>query len=200
VDLDFVAEIDGFVYGRKDQGRTSAEIEQGHLQAMGKADLVWLHCPGGYVGTSAAMELGFARAMGIRVFAANRPEDLTLSDLVWVSESPRAAVTAVRDGSGDAPSDALVALQSYYARASRERGWAEETSELTLGLLREEIDELEEAIGTTDPAATQLELADVQLYVVHMANILGVDLAAAVRAKERINSVRFGSSAERIAA
>lgn len=200
VDLDFVTEVEGFVYGSSDRGRTSAEIEQRHLRAMEKADLVWLHCPGGYVGTSAAMELGFARAMGIRVFAANRPEDVTLSDLVRVVGSPRAAVAMAQHDLGEAPSDALLSLQSYYARAAMERGWTEETADLTLGLLRGEIDELEEALSAPDNAAATLELADVQLYVVHLANVLGIDLGDAVRVKEKINAERFSEPSDRMAA
>jgi NTP pyrophosphatase (non-canonical NTP hydrolase) len=200
VDLDFVAEIDGFVYGRDDRGKSSSEIEGHHLQAMEKADLVWLHCPDGYVGTSAAMELGFARAMGIRVFASGRPDDVTLSDLVWIGGSPQAAVAAVQRDIGEAPSDALLALQSYYARAARERGWAGESARQTLDLLRGEIGELEEALDEAADEAAALELADVQLYVVHLANVLGVELGDAVRAKERINADRFRRSAERMAA
>lgn len=198
---DFVAEVDGFVYGYEDRGRSSAEIEQRHLRAMKSADLVWLHCPGGYVGTSAAMELGFARAMGIRVFSAERPDDVTLSDLVQPCDSPRAAVSLVKRDLGDAPAHALLALQSYYARAARERGWAEESAGLTLSLLKSEVDELEAALGETpEGAAAALELADVQLYVVHLANVLGVDLGAAVRDKEKINAVRFDRPSERMAA
>jgi NTP pyrophosphatase (non-canonical NTP hydrolase) len=200
LDLDFVAEVDGFVFGRGDRGRTSAEIERRHLRAMEKADLIWLHCPAGYVGTSAAMELGFARAIGIRVFAAERPDDVTLSDLVSVSESPRTAVATVRGDLGEAPSDALPALQSYYARAARERGWSEESAAQTLDLLKGEIEELEEALGEGPNEAAPLELADVQLYVVHLANVLGIELGDAVRAKERINAERFQRSGERMAA
>ena len=41
-------------------------------------------------------------------------------------------------------------------------------------------------------AAAALEMADVQLYLVHLANIAGIDLREAVVEKERINSTRFG--------
>jgi NTP pyrophosphatase (non-canonical NTP hydrolase) len=201
LDLDFVAEIDGFVYGPHDWGRSSAEVEQRHLRAMEKANLVWLHCPDGYVGTSAAMELGFARALGIRVFAAELPDDVTLSDLVQVCDSPKAAVASVKRDLGEAPSHALLALQSYYARAARQRGWSDETASLTLALLKGEIAELEEALKRApDDEAAALELADVQLYVVHLANVLGITLGDAVRAKEKINTARFDRSSAGMAA
>jgi len=200
-DLDFVAEVDGFVYGQGDLGQTSAEIEQTHLRAMQMSDFVWLHCPEGYVGTSAAMELGFAQALGLRVFSAERPENVAMQDLVFVCDSPGAAARLARKRA-DAPSRSLVSLQAYYGRAAHERGWAEETADATLRLLRGEVAELEAALDENaddddDPA---LELADVLLYVVHLANVLDLDLGRAVRDKERINSERFDRAAERLAA
>jgi len=38
------------------------------------------------------------------------------------------------------------------------------------------------------------ELADVFLYVIHMANILGLDLGSAVREKEEVNLTKFVGS------
>ena len=200
-DLDFVDEVDGFVYGQNDWGKSTAEIEQLHLRSMEKADLVWLHCPEGYVGTSAAMELGFARAVGIRVFAAEQPRDATLADLVQLCDSPRVAVETAQQDLGAAPSHALPALQSYYARAAERRGWSEETPDLTLQLLKGEVQELEEALGEAPMSqATLLELADVQLYLVHLANVLGADLGDAVLAKEKVNATRFEADSGRVAA
>jgi NTP pyrophosphatase (non-canonical NTP hydrolase) len=45
-----------------------------------------------------------------------------------------------------------------------------------------------------------LELADVTLYALHLANVLSVDLAAAVAEKEKINALRFESRTQRAAA
>jgi NTP pyrophosphatase (non-canonical NTP hydrolase) len=200
-DLDFVSEVDGFVFGAGDLGQTTAIVEQLHLRSMEEADFIWLHCPDGYVGTSATMELGFAQALGLRVFSADRPTELALADLADLCESPRAAVAAFRGEPHEAPARALAALQSYYARAAQERGWSEESAAQSVELLRGEVAELEEAIrADNDEAATALELADVQLYVAHLANVLGLDLSEAVREKERINSDRFGPSPSRLAA
>jgi NTP pyrophosphatase (non-canonical NTP hydrolase) len=201
LDLDFVGEVEGFVYRVGELSQTTADVERHHLEAMRAADLIWLHCPDGYVGSSAAMELGFARALGVRVFARQRPRDVTLADLVVVCRSPGAAVRQVRDELGPVPADALPALQGYYSRAAMRRGWSGETSEQTIELLRGEIDELQEALESESGVATALELADVQLYLVHLANVLALDLGAAVRDKERINAERFEVAAgERIAA
>jgi NTP pyrophosphatase (non-canonical NTP hydrolase) len=200
-DLDFVSEVNGFVYGQADLGRTTAAVEQGHLRAMQDADFVWLHCPGGYVGTSAAMELGFAQALGLRVFASEAPENMTMRDMVYICRSPEVAVqlSGLR---ADAPSRALPALQTYYARAARERGWGGESAVTAVTLLRGEVDELDAALveSVDEKESPALELADILLYVVHLANILGLDLGEAVRDKERINSERFDRSPARLAA
>jgi NTP pyrophosphatase (non-canonical NTP hydrolase) len=198
--VDFVDEVEGFVYGQGDLGRTAGQLERLHLRAMERADLIWLHCPDGYVGTSAALELGHAQALGLRIFASEPPEDLTLRELVQFCGSPRAALKTVEADLGSAPSLALASLQAYYARAARQRGWSEETAELSVELLRGEIDELEEAMAGKMPPDIALELADVQLYVVHLANILGIDLGGAVQEKERINTARFKASTARLAA
>jgi NTP pyrophosphatase (non-canonical NTP hydrolase) len=200
-DLDFVGEVDGFVYRAGEFSQTTADVERHHLEAMRAADLVWLHCPDGYVGSSAAMELGFARALGVRVFARQRPRDVTLADLVVSCDSPVAAVAQARAELGPVPADALPALQGYYSRAAARRGWSGESPEQTIGLLRGEVEELEEALENDPSSATALELADVQLYLVHLANALALDLGAAVRDKERINAERFETAAdERLAA
>ena len=199
-DLDFVANVQGFVYGSGDLGKSTRDIERRHLSAMLDADLIWLHCPDGYVGSSAAMELGYAQALGLRVFASEAPVDVTLCDFVQVVPSPGTATTTVRTELGPAPTDALPALQRYYTAAALMRGWSEETAAQTVGLLRGEIKEFEEALTGENQSAAALELADVQLYVVHLANILGIDLAEAVTEKERQNSERFAVADERLAA
>ena len=200
-DPNFVDEVEGFVFGRDEVGRCSAEIEQSHLRAMEKADLVWLHCPGGYVGTSATMELGFAQALGLPLFCAERPLELALADLVHRCQSPRAAVASLERDFRAAPSHALLALQSYYDRAAERRGWSKETATTTFELLKGEIGELEAALGDGGAnGETALELADVQLYLVHLANVLGIDLSQAVLDKEEINSERFDPVAGRLAA
>ncbi len=170
------------------------------MRSMEKADFVWLHCPEGYVGTSATMELGFAQALGLRVYSAELPTEAVLADIVIQSPSPGSAAASFRGQSRDAPSHTLLALQSYYAKAAEDRGWSEETATETFGLLRGEVSELEAAMQDADHAAAGLELADVQLYVVHLANILGVNLSEAVRDKERINQERFDPPTDRMAA
>lgn len=195
MDIGFVDDVEGFVFAAHERGREPAEIEAAHLRAMEEADFVWLHAPDGYVGRSAAMELGFAHALGLKVFARTRPEDVAVRGLVQVVASPAAAITVVEAAAGEAPSRSIAALQRYYGRMADARGWADESAEETLNFLRDELEELARAladqprVGESDEAA--FELADIQLYVVHMANVLRLDLGAAVAAKERINEKRF---------
>ena len=199
-DTDFIGDNDGFVYAAHEVGLDPVDIEANHLRAMQNADLVWLHAPAGYVGPSAAMELGFAHALGLPVYGAESPEDVVLASFVRVVRSPRAALAArgPMEVAQDAPTKSLGALQYYYDRAARDRGWAEETPEQSLLLLTEEVGELARALRKTKNGTTaapgedpSLELADVALYVVHLANVLGLDLASAVTAKEAINAERF---------
>ena len=209
VDPDFVLEEDGFAFAAHEIGERPADVEARHLLAMQAADFVWLHAPNGYVGPSAAMELGFAHAVGLPVYAEAAPGDPVLAEFVRVVERPASAVAARTPGQSaeDAPTRALWALQQYYRRAALERGWEQETAQETLLLLTEEVGELTRAVRKTrnglvhgtqeDPA---LELADVALYVVHLANVLEVDLAEAVSVKERINAERFGTASTRAAA
>jgi dCTP diphosphatase len=200
-DVGFVDEVDGFVLASDERGRRPGDIEADHLGAMEMADFVWLHCPRGYVGRSAAMELGFAQALGLRVFGRTAPDDVALSSFVRPAPSPMEALESVEAASGEAPSRPIVALQRYYERMARLRGWEEESPEETLSLLEGELAELDEALQlwrrSPDDAnaleETALELADIQLYLVHMANVLGLDLGTAVAAKELINARRFES-------
>jgi nucleoside 2-deoxyribosyltransferase len=58
------------------------EIQNHHLTAIAQSDFVWLHAPKGYVGSSAALEIGFAIAHRIPVFSRHRPSDVTLQEYV----------------------------------------------------------------------------------------------------------------------
>jgi NTP pyrophosphatase (non-canonical NTP hydrolase) len=204
VDLDFVGELRGFVYTQREAHRPPRDIEASHIRAMQQADFVWLHAPGGYVGPSAAMELGFAHALGLRVFAAHLPADVVFENLVTVVTDPLDATRVVERDPAPAPTRGLTALQDYYGRVAGVWGWDDETPQDCMLLLTEEMGELARAVRKTagisrdgpyldeDP---RLELADVQLYILHLANALNIDLASAVQNKERINRDRFASRA-----
>lgn len=196
--LDFVNPDQEFVRLAHESEDSVQAIEQRHLQAITSADFVWLHAPGGYIGSSAALEIGHAQALGIPVFSETVPSDVTLATMVRVVPGPEAVGQALTV----LPGQGLQALQLYYGRAAARRGWDTESAQDTLLLLTEELGELARAVRKTSGIARDgewgtrpigAEIADVQLYLVHLANVLGVDLAVAVSDKERVNAERVAS-------
>lgn len=199
----FVGEVDGFVLTAAELEGSPATIEAQHIGAIREADFVWLHDPDGYVGPSAALEVGIAHSLDIPIYAAARPNDITIAEFVIVVPEPAVAAAAARQLGARTPSAPLRDLQRYYARVAAERGFDGESARDTLLLLVEEVGELARSVRRsvglaradareTDPAA---ELADVQLYVLHLSNAMGVDLAHAVSAKEQVNHIRYGKLA-----
>lgn len=194
--LDFVDADASFVRLAHEQHQSAAEIEQKHLDAIIEADFVWLHAPEGYIGASAMFEIGHAKALGIPIFSDTQPAE----------EVHRAWVTVVHDPSEIvveqtmvAPGNGLRGLQHYYERTATRRGWGHETVQETLLLMTEEMGELARAIRKSVGLARDgewygedvaEELADVQLYLVHLANNAGIDLADAVTSKEAVNAAR----------
>src|SRR5205814_1782523 len=82
------------------------------------------------------------------------------------------------------PLPAIQAFQKYYARAAIRRGYEKETAENTLLMMVEEFGELARAVRKRQKLrrdskgavrSEEQELADIFIYVVHMANILGFD-------------------------
>jgi len=198
VSLAFVEPNAAFVRLAHEIKESDSSIEQRHLDALAAADFVWLHCPKGYIGSSAAHELGHARSLGIPIFAAESPEEPMYQPWVTVVAAP-AEVKLEQDQF--APGNGLRGLQAYYERAAKRRGWAGESAQDTLLLMTEELGELARAVrksvglardGAWEGQDVGEELADMQLYLVHLANALGIDLAAMVTAKEAINARRAG--------
>jgi NTP pyrophosphatase (non-canonical NTP hydrolase)/nucleoside 2-deoxyribosyltransferase len=198
--VDFVKEIDGFVVSALELTESPADIEARHIAALREADFVWLHVPDGYVGPSGALEIGVAHCLGIPVYAATAPSDNNLAQFVVADSTPHLAVAAARADGPRVPASVLCDLQHYYARAAADRGFDEESPQDTMLLLIEEIGELARSIRKSiglsradgDVGDVAYELADVQLYVLHLANVIGLDLAGAVIAKEQLNRRRYG--------
>jgi NTP pyrophosphatase (non-canonical NTP hydrolase) len=195
----FGPEEDGFVYTEADAGRNPEEIEANHLRCIRSADFVWLHAPDGYVGQSASLEVGFAHAVGVPVFCHTPPTDVVMQSFVTRVSAPAEAVVAVSGEHVCKRGQALRALQDYYALAAVRRGYTDESPQDAMLLLTEEVGELARAIrkhvglvrhGSYENESVGEELADVQLYLVHIANILNVDLASSVSRKDQRNAAR----------
>jgi NTP pyrophosphatase (non-canonical NTP hydrolase) len=197
--IEVAREENGFIYMVGEETSSPQVIEGRHLQAIEQADFVWLHAPEGYVGLSASLEIGFANARAVPVFARERPSDPVIAEFVQVVESAQEISTSLAT-SRLATRPSLGSLQEYYRRVAVERGFEKETAQDCFVLLIEEVGEFARALrkreglarhqesGKNDEAT---ELADILLYLVHMANILGVNLTHAVRAKEEVNLARF---------
>lgn len=211
--VDFTKEEEGFVYTSDDVSSSPRQIELRHLQAIRQCDFVWLHVPEGYVGQSGALEIGFAFELGIPIFAREIPTDVTLRAFVTQVAHPSALANLVHRSDtrpGEiAPADWLIqgenvfgplrAMQRYYSDAALRRGYERESLKDAMILITEEIGELAKAIRKSedlprhgDPIdkAVGTELADVFLYVLHIANIAGIDFDRVVLDKEKVNEDR----------
>jgi NTP pyrophosphatase (non-canonical NTP hydrolase) len=193
------SEEDGFVYMKGEETETPTTIEERHLNAIQKANFVWLHAPNGYVGLTSALEIGFAHAAGVPVFAKEAPNEQVFRSFVQVVLSPSDVITSHLNRPA-APAPALKAFQEYYRRAAIQRGYSKEGPKECLLLMVEEVGELARALrkreklvrhGSYHGENESHELADVFLYVIHMANVLDIDLAHVVRDKETLNVKKY---------
>lgn len=194
--VDIASEHEGFVYMRGEQKETPETLELRHLEAIERSRLIWLHAPDGYVGPTAALELGFAKASGIPVFSSAHISDVALRSFVTLVSSPEEVLQQITSYEVPPPPPALKTFQNYYRRAAAQRGYEKESTQNCLLLMVEEVGELARALrkreqltrhGTSIRNVEALELADVFMYVIHMANILRIDLGRIVQQKELLN-------------
>jgi hypothetical protein len=90
-----VAQQGEFLFVASDPVRSVRLVQDRHLESIRAANFLWLVCPDGYVGQSASMEVGFAAAVGVPIFATHAPSDLTLHQYVKVVPTLGAAVSMV---------------------------------------------------------------------------------------------------------
>lgn len=189
-------EENGFVYMRHEKTQSPDQIENRHLDAIQRADFVWFFAPSGYVGPTGALEVGFARANGIPVYSDSPLNDTVIKDFVQVVDSPATVREYFRKQQVLPPPPALRTFQHYYRRVALQRGYSKENAKDCLLLMLEEFGELARALrkrmrlvrhGKQITNQEGLELADVFIYVVHLANILKIDLSKVVQEKELIN-------------
>jgi hypothetical protein len=90
-----VAHQGEFLFVASDRVRSVRLVQDRHLECIRAADFLWLVCPDGYVGQSAAMEVGFAAAAGVPIFSTHAPGDLTLRQYVTIARTLAEAVRVV---------------------------------------------------------------------------------------------------------
>jgi hypothetical protein len=76
-----------FLFVASDRVRSVRLVQDRHLDCIQAASFLWLVCPDGYVGLSAAMEIDAARCARVPVFATRAPSDLTVREYVTVVPS-----------------------------------------------------------------------------------------------------------------
>jgi hypothetical protein len=131
-----VDELGAFLFVASDRLRIVRLVQQRHLQAISMSDFLWLVAPDGYVGTSAAMEIGFAVASSVPIFATTAPTDVTLREFVTVV--PDINSVLLRTSPPSPPSAARALLDPAAAVEQAHRG----LEEVKAGLLgdRREVD------------------------------------------------------------
>jgi len=88
-----VARQGEFLFVASDRVTSVRLVQDRHLESIRAANFLWLVCPDGYVGQSASMEIGFAAAVEVPIFATHRPADLTLRQYVKIVPDLKTAVS-----------------------------------------------------------------------------------------------------------
>ena len=139
--FDLVAESDGLVTNQHEVGIPPEDIDRLRLDFIRTADLVWLHAPDGFVELSGAMEIGFANAAGVPVYAEEMPSDRALRSLVTVSPLDH-AIAETSTGERDDPGASVFSLQEYDSAIALHRVHEHKSAGDIMLLITEEIGEL----------------------------------------------------------
>ncbi|HXO20085.1 MAG TPA: hypothetical protein VOA87_09195 [Thermoanaerobaculia bacterium] len=95
-----VDELGPFLFVASDRHRSVKLVQDRHLTAIGSSSFLWLVSPDGYVGQSAALEIGFAIASGVPIFANTLPPDLTLREYVNLTRDVDEAIQLASNAKG----------------------------------------------------------------------------------------------------
>lgn len=194
----------GFGKLETDKG-TPKEIEFEHLEAITRSDFLYVVNPGGYIGKSVALEIGYALSKNVPIYSLEKPKDNVLSFFVKPEKSikiiKRLLIGKRNEISFTEKSPTLTEFQNYVRDMVKRRGFEKETIEDVLLLLVEEIGELARAIRDlkglkvsrkSEDVYKNLrgEMADCLIYLLDIANLANVNLEDALREKEKLNSAR----------
>jgi deoxyadenosine/deoxycytidine kinase/NTP pyrophosphatase (non-canonical NTP hydrolase) len=184
-------------------GRLLMESEPDHRwQDMMNVDLVWI-APGCGLQRDPQLDwlLVSASSCEVPISSTGDFECQVPGINIGISPSMEHAINRLdRRAFPSTPAGGLGRLQRYYARMAEVRGYGTDDPLEGLLLLTEEVGELAHGIrkeirlDRTHAYATELnvaeELADVQLFLLALANLLNKPLEEAVRRKERTNHSR----------
>ena len=91
-DVTVVAEMGDFLFVASDIYRSILIVENRHLFSIAACDFLWLVTPDGYIGQSAALEIGYAIAKGKPIYCERMPHDLTVAEYLTVVRTPNHAI------------------------------------------------------------------------------------------------------------
>lgn len=204
---------DSFIRFASDKSKPIKTIENIHLKSIDQSDLLFIVNPGGYIGNSTLMEIGYAIAKNKIIVSTNKISDLLLSQYIETLpisiESPPIVIGIknklnklnITNKLDDVYT--ISAIQKYMRKKVIERGFENETEKDTLLLMVEEIGELAEIIRKYSGIKVDIkrisevkikniedELADIFIYLIILANKYGIDLNIAFKHKEIKNNSR----------
>lgn len=114
-----VGELGEFLFVASDLTRSIRLVQDRHLRCIRASSFLLLVAPDGYVGQSAAMEIGVAIAAGTPVFCTHVPSDQTLSMYVTRVPNLSECISSVSQapslrGRGDILIDPHAAVESVH--------------------------------------------------------------------------------------
>lgn len=182
-------------------------LEQRHLDAIERADALYIYNLDGYIGTLVTLELGWAIALGKPIYTKEQSEDFTLKLFLGkiatpneiqkeLSENQHNLIETINNRSS------VKNLQHYIHDVVVQRGFDNEAPTDIMLLMVEEVGELAKALRkyvglkidqNKKDKYVQLEheLADVFIYLLDLANVCKIDLFQALKDKEQENNKRF---------
>ncbi len=200
-----------FVILETDDTDDSKVLEQRHLDAIEKADALYIYNLDGYIGASATLELGWAIALGKPIYTKEQSEDFTLKLFSGKIATPNEIKEELLEKQKNLletinERSSINKLQKYIHNVVVQRGFDEEMPADIMLLMVEEIGELAKALRkyvglkidqNKKDKYVQLEheLADVFIYLLDLANACEIDLFQALKYKEEENNKRFWDKA-----
>lgn len=199
-----------FVLFATDDTHDPKVLEQRHLDAITRADALYVYNPGGYVGASATLEIGWALASHKPIFWKEKAQDFTIALYSEQVCEPAAVPDRLRELRRDplaqvGPRSSIADVQACAWALANQRGFQDETPLEIMLLMIEEVGELAKGVrkdiglkfdkaqeGKTSRIET--ELADIFIYALHFANACKLDLFNIFLEKEKANSKRTWAS------
>ncbi len=182
-------------------------LEQRHLDAIEKADALYIYNLEGYIGASATLELGWAVSLGKPIYTKEQSEDFTLKLFSGEVATPIEVKEKLLNNKINLIEtinnrSSVKKLQEYIHDVVVQRGFDDEAPADIMLLMVEEVGELAKALrkyiglkidqNKKDKyAQLEHELADVFIYLLDLSNVCKIDLFQALKEKEHENNKRF---------